>query len=85
MKNAFIQRTVTLSAVYQKVSAESLVASGELLCAIGNAGDVTVKDAEGVELVWKAGEYHELYSVDLSTIEVKGTPGDKFIFVGGTW
>jgi hypothetical protein len=85
MKNAFVQRTVTLTAEYQKLSATSLVVSGELLCTLDNAGDVTVKSAEGVELAWKAGEYHELVSVDLSTIEVKGTVGDKIRFVGGTW
>jgi len=40
---------------------------------------------DGTDVIWIRGEWHTMIRVDLSTIYVKGTPGDVVFVVGGTW
>ncbi|MCX7806091.1 MAG: hypothetical protein N3A38_12995 [Planctomycetota bacterium] len=85
MPSNVVMRKVTVTGSYAKLSASSLVASVEISTPPDNAGNVLFKCADGSDVPWVPGEYHFFKSVDLSTIEVKGTPGDIVTIIGGTW
>jgi hypothetical protein len=83
--NNVIMRTKTVAAEYQPLVAEQLVGSVTISTPPGNADNVTFKGDDGSDVAWVPGEWHEFRSVDLSAIEVKGTPGDTVTVIGGTW
>ena len=84
MSNVVIMRKIILTANYQKLNSTPLVCNCDVTCVPTNAGDATFKTTEGQEIAWVAGEYHPFIGVDLSQIEVKGTPGDVVTVVGNT-
>jgi len=83
--NNIIMRTVPVTADYQPLSAVSLVGSVTISTPPGNTGDVVFRGDDGSDVPWIAGTWFEFFSVDLSSIFVKGTPGDVVSIVGGTW
>jgi hypothetical protein len=83
--NNVIMRTKTVAGEYQPLVAEQLVGSVTISTPPGNEGNVTFKGDDGSDVAWVPGEWHEFRSVDLSAIEVKGTPGDTVTVIGGTW
>ncbi|MCL2641050.1 MAG: hypothetical protein FWD53_09420 [Phycisphaerales bacterium] len=84
MKN-FVMLRVDLTEEYQPLSAKSLVASVDINVPPSNAGPVYFRGTDGKDVPWSqlAAEWHRFYSVNLSEIFVKGTPGDVVTVVGG--
>jgi len=83
--NNTIMRTVTVTADYAALASEKTVVSVTISCPPANAGNVIFRGDTGDEVPWVPGEWHTLYRVDLSEIEMKGTVGDTVTVVGGTW
>ena len=85
MPNNIIMRSVPVTAEYQPLSAVSLVGSVTISTLPSNTADVFFKGDDGSDVLWSAGTWFEFFSVDLSKILVKGTPGDAVSVIGGTW
>ena len=83
--NNIIMRKIDVTDSYQPLVTDSMVATVTISCPPGNSDPVQFKGDDGSDVPWVAGEWHELQSVDLAGIEVKGTPGDVVTIVGGTW
>jgi len=83
--NNTIMRQIDVTAVYQPLVADRLVATVTISCPPGNAAAVSFKGDDGSDVPWQPGEWHTLRSVDLSAIQIKGTVGDTVTLVGGTW
>lgn len=83
--NNVVMFRVVLSAEYRPLAERSLVATVDVSAPPGNAGPVFFLGLDGADVPWIAGEWHSLVRVDLSTIRVKGTPGDVVTVIGGTW
>ncbi|MCL2645435.1 MAG: hypothetical protein FWD61_00350 [Phycisphaerales bacterium] len=84
MKN-FVMLRVDLSAEYQPLSAQPLVASVDINVSPTNTGPVFFRGTDGKDVPWTSlGEWHHLPCVNLAEIFVKGTPGDVVTVVGGT-
>ena len=83
--NNFIMRKIDVTGSYQPLVTDSLVGTVTISCPPTNAAAVQFKGDDGSDVPWLAGEWHELRSVDLAEIQVKGTPGDVVTIVGGTW
>jgi hypothetical protein len=83
--NNVVMRKVTVGAAYAPLVAESLVATVTLSCPPSNAGPVYFKGDDGGDVPWTAGEWHTLHNIDISQVEVKGTPGDVVTVIGGSW
>ena len=82
-KAVLIERLATDA--WQRLSDKALVASGELMAPPSNAAAVAVKGGNGGAGVhFLPGQSNRLRSIDLSEIEVRGTVGDRIVFVGGT-
>ncbi len=85
-ENSVVMRKATVGAAFAPLVAEArLIASVEIACLPANAGPITFLGDDGSEVAWVPGEYHVFESVDLSKIQVKGTPGDAINIIGGTW
>jgi len=84
MNNA-VMFTFELSGEYRPLSETPLVASVDISAPPGNADPVFFRGMDGGDVLWIKGEWHTMIRVDLSTIYVKGTPGDVVSVVGGTW
>jgi len=80
-----IMRTVPVTAEYQPLSPTSLVGSVTISTLPSNSSDVFFRGDDGSDVPHQPGEWYEYFSVDLSEIFVKGTPGDVVKIVGGTW
>jgi hypothetical protein len=83
--NNIVMRKVVVTADWQPLASASLVASVVISCLPSNAGNVIFEGDGGQEVALIPGEWHQLRSVDLSTIRVKGTEGDVVTVVGGSW
>lgn len=83
--NNVIMRTVVVTGSYHPLVSQKLVGSVTISCPPGNAGVVLFKGDDSTDVPWVAGEWHDFQSVDLSTIQVRGTAGDTVTLVGGTW
>jgi len=83
--NNVIMRKIVVTDAYQPLADASLVGSVTITCAPGNAAPVAFQGDDGSDVPWAAGEFHSFRSVDLATIQVKGTAGDVVTVVGGTW
>lgn len=70
---------------YRPLVEKPLVASVDISVPPGNAEAVFFRGMDGSDVEWIKGEWHSMIRVDLSTIYVKGTPGDVVSVVGGTW
>ncbi|NLF29325.1 MAG: hypothetical protein GX591_00390 [Planctomycetes bacterium] len=84
MNNTII-RLIDVTADYQPLVADRLVATITISCPSDNAGAVIFRGDDGSDVPWRAGEWHTLHRVDLSAIQIKGTVGDTVTVVGGTW
>ena len=83
--NSILMRKVTVTAEYQALATGRTVVTVVVSCLPSNAGNVVFEGDGGQEVPWIPGEWHELRSVDLSSIRLKGTEGDVVTIVGGTW
>lgn len=80
-----VMRKVVLTPDFQPLSDRSEIVSVEISAHPGNASEVLFRGDRGDDVPWIPGEYHSFRSIDLSTIEVRGTAGDVVTVVGGTW
>ena len=80
-----VMRKIVVSTEYKPLVAGSLVASVTISTPPTNGGSVLFKCADGADVPWVPGEWHELKGVDLAGIQVKGLAGDVVTLVGGTW
>jgi hypothetical protein len=80
-----IQRRIVLTADWQALSDQEVVATVDVQAPPSNAGPVIFLDDTGQEVPWIPGEYHTLVRVNLAALRVRGTPGDVLTVVGGTW
>lgn len=83
--NNVIIRQVVVTADYQPLADKQLVGSVTISTPPGNQADVLFKGDNGSDVAWPPGCWHDLRSVDISAIQVNGTPGDVVVIVGGTW
>lgn len=83
--NNTVMRKVVVTATYQPLVAQQLIATVEVSALPSNAGPVFFLGDDGSDVPWIAGEYHTLKQINLSDIKIKGTPGDAVSVVGGTW
>jgi len=83
--NNIILRKIDVTGSYQPLASASLVGSVTISTPPTNSGTVYFKGDDGSDVPWEPGEWHEFRSIDLSEIQVKGTPGDVATLVGGTW
>jgi len=83
--NNVIMRKLVLTADYQPLAAERVVGSFTISAPPGNAGNVVFQGDQGADVPWVPGEWHEFNRVNLTEVQVKGTPGDIVTVVGGTW
>ncbi|HOD83744.1 MAG TPA: hypothetical protein PKG77_20175 [Phycisphaerae bacterium] len=84
MNNPFM-RKIVLTANYQPLASAKLVLSVEISCLPTNASNALFKCGGDVDVPWIPGEWHDFVGIDLSEIQVKGTPGDVVTAVGGSW
>ena len=85
MNNNIVMRKVVLTDQYQRLSAQSVIASVTVTCPPSNQGAALFKGDDGSDVPWSPSEFHALRGVDLSSIQVKGTPEDIVTVVGGAW
>lgn len=83
--NNIIMRRIVVTADYQTLASQQLVGSVTISTPPGNQATVFFKGDDGSDVMWPPGTWHDLHSIDLSAIQVKGTPGDVVTIVGGTW
>ena len=82
-----ILRTITVTGAWQPLSVTPLVGSVTLSTPPTNAATVQLRSADDPahEVALVNGEWHDFKRVELSALQVKGTPGDKVTLIGGTW
>ena len=83
--NNMIARKVDLTADYQPLADRRTVVSGTLSATPGNSDTAYLLGDTGQDIPLIPGEWHTLYHVDLSQIQIKGSVGDILTFNGGTW
>ena len=83
--NNIIMFKVVLSEEYQPLVESRLVGTVDVSAPPSNVGPVSFLGMNGEDVFWIAGEWHSLVRVNLSEIQVKGTPGDIVTVIGGTW
>ena len=83
--NNTIMRQIDVTADYQPLVANRLVATVTISCPPDNAGVVYFLGDDGSDVPWRGGEWHTLHRVDLFSIQIKGTVCDTVTLVGGTW
>jgi len=81
----FVMRKITVTADYQPLVSGSLVASVTISTPPTNSANVLFKGDDGSDVAFVPGEWHEFRSIELASVQVKGTPGDVVTVVGGTW
>lgn len=82
-----ILRTITMTNAWQPLSDTPLVGSVTISAPPTNAATVLLRSADNPdhEVFFVNGEWHDFHRVELSALQVKGTPGDKLTLIGGTW
>ena len=83
--NNVIMRTVTVTAEYKPLSTVSLIGSVTISTPPENNGGVFFRGDDGSDVPWRQGTWFTFQRVDLSTIFVKGLPGDVVSVIGWTW
>ena len=83
--NNVVMRKIVLTANYQPVSTQPVIASVTVSCPPTNQGAALFRGDDGSDVPFVAGEYHKFNGIDLSSLQVKGTPGDVVTIVGGSW
>jgi len=82
-----ILRTITVTNTWQSLSDKPLVGSVTISAPPSNAATVLLRSTDDPvnEVFFVNGEWHDFQRIDLSTLQVKGTSGDKLTVIGGTW
>ena len=80
-----VMRKVVLTSEYQPLSSKQEIVSFEISAMPGNVDNALFKGDTGDEVPWIPGEFHSFRNIDLSSIEVKGSPGDVVTVIGGSW
>lgn len=84
--NAVIMRKVEMTGNFSPLSSnQDEVATVEVSVPPTNSTGVVFEGDDGSEIPWVRGEYHVFHRVNLSSIRVKGVPGDCVTLIGGTW
>ena len=83
--NNTVMRKVVVTAAYQPLVAQQLIATVEISALPSNVGPVFFQGDDGLDVPWIPGEYHTLNQINLAELKIKGTPGDAVSIVGGTW
>jgi hypothetical protein len=83
--NNIIMRKITVTGSYQPLVSGKLIGSVTISALPTNTGNVLFKGDDGLDVPWLPGEWHQFKSVDLGSIQIKGTGGDVVSVVGGTW
>lgn len=83
MMNAVVNKTITLTADWQRLSAVSLVASVAIAALHTNAASAEFRVNGGSAQEWPVGGSFPFTSIDLYHIEVRGEPGDKIVIASG--
>lgn len=83
MARNVIQHAVTISTEWQALAAKRQIMDATLSTAADNQGGVLVRlnEDDATIAAWFPGVTNQLMGVDLATIEVKGTAGDRFLVV----
>jgi len=82
MANQTVMRKVNVAGDYAPLSTVPIVATVCISCPPGNAAAVMFLGDDGSDVPWIPGQWAEFRHVDLSLIQVKGTPGDTVVVVG---
>mgnify|MGYP001441078688 CR=1 FL=1 len=82
-----ILRTITVTNAWQSLADRPLIGSVTISTPPSNAATVLLRstDDPANEVFFVNGEWHDFQRIDLSTLQVKGTSGDKVTVIGGTW
>lgn len=83
--NNIVMRKMDITSGFAPISSVSLIVSVTISCPPSNVDDVFFVGDDGVDVPWMPGEWHEFRSIDLSSIQIKGTVGDIVTIIGGTW
>ena len=83
--NNIIMRSIAVGAAYAPLVSAKLVASVVIQAPASNMAVVTFKGDDGSDVSWQPGDWYEFHHIDLNSVQVKGTVGDKVIVVGGSW
>ena len=83
--NNFINRKITVTTSYQPLVSTKFVGSVTISCPPSNTGNVLFKGDDGTDVPWIPGEWHDLVSVNLNEMQIKGNAGDSVTVIGGTW
>lgn len=83
--NNTVMRKITLTADYQALASEKTVCSFSIFAYPDNVGDAIFKGDTGDEVPLVQCQQKDFVSVNLASIEVKGTAGDVITVFGGTW
>ena len=83
--NNTIMRTIDVTTEYQPLADSRVIGTVTVSCLPANGEVVYFRGDTGQDVPWVPGEYHELHSVNLADIQIKGTAGDVVTVVGGTW
>ena len=82
--NNTVLRKVVVTAAYQSLVPQQLIASVDISAPPSNAGPVFFKGDDGADVPFLAGEWHFFEQIDLSALQVKGLPGDVVTLVGNS-
>lgn len=85
MPNNLILRRVEVGDDWRPLSDVPLVATVDISTPPTNAGPVFFRAGVAEESFFIGGETHTWRNADLSTVEVRGQPGDIVTIIGGTW
>ncbi len=84
MNNA-IARKIDVTTDYQPLVSEQMVATVTVSAPPANITDIFLLGDTGDDVPIAPGEWHTFYSVDIASVQVKGTAGDIVTVIGGTW
>ncbi len=84
MNNA-IARKIDVTTDYQPLDSEQMVATVTVSAPPANIADIFLLGDTDDDVPIAPGEWHTFYSVDIESVQVKGTAGDIVTVIGGTW
>lgn len=79
-------KKITLAVGYAAASATAVMGTVDMLAAADNVGVAYIRGDDGVtDVPIPKGVSFPLHGVDLSTVFLRGTPGDVVVLIGGTF
>ncbi len=79
-----IMRKVSVTGTYAALAATDTVVSVTVSTPPTNVANVLFKAADGADVPWVPGEWHDFRSINLAALEIKGSVGDVVTIIGGT-